>query len=243
MIVHHPKLLAAVRTALGTQHIALWSSDLNIKQPNSKSYFSEHQDATYTGLQPANKCLTVWVALSDPVGVQEGCLSFLKCSHRHGQLPHVEEVETLGADSSNGNMLSRGQRVMYDKKGSDEWISLPLSAGDATLHSFYTIHKSGHNLHPTQPRVGLALRYMAQTVRQTGTVRELVTWVDNEDDTAQERVKRKNEFGKYFDLEPLLPTNPSQEDVDKGRMIHREAMQRENNNYFQQSAGIKGYAK
>lgn len=243
-IVHHPALLEVVREALNTPHIALWSSDLNIKQPNSRQYFSAHQDATYTGLQPASKCITVWIALSDPVGVQEGCLSFLKGSHKRGQLPHVEEEQTTGpagATDLDINMLSRGQRVLYEEnEEGDEWIAIPLRAGEATCHSFYTIHKSGHNRNTQQPRVGLALRYMAANVRQMGPARELITWFDNEFQDPLENEKAKHEIEQHFDLEPRLPANPTQKELTIGRQAHEESMRRENSNYFQDSR-VKGY--
>ncbi|CAB9503728.1 Phytanoyl-CoA dioxygenase (PhyH) [Seminavis robusta] len=242
-IVHHPTLIQAVRQALQTESIALWSSDLNIKAPNSKQYFSEHQDATYTGLQPAHRGLTVWVALSDPVGIQEGCLSFLRGSHKLGQLPHFEEDDGTTNNNNGDNMLSRGQRVLYDPQTLDSnWISLPLRAGEATLHHFYTIHKSGHNLHPTKARVGLALRYIAHDVRQTGPVRECITWIDDDtDDGTSNAAKRQLLMSEYFDLEPRLPTNPSDADIQRGKEAHDEAMRREASNYFHDSSTAKAY--
>jgi hypothetical protein len=50
-IAHHPKLVKAVQQALDTTNILLWSSDLNIKEPNTD--FFPHQDSTHAGLQPA----------------------------------------------------------------------------------------------------------------------------------------------------------------------------------------------
>ena len=72
-IAHHPRLVQLVKDALGSKEILLWSSDINIKHPNSPGLFLAHQDSTYAGLEPANKALTAWIALSDPVGV--ACLS------------------------------------------------------------------------------------------------------------------------------------------------------------------------
>lgn len=244
-IVHHPTLLEAVRECLKTPYIALWSSDLNIKQPNSREYFSAHQDSTYTGLQPADQCLTVWLALSDPVGLQEGCLSFLKGSHKRGQLPHVEEFNA-NTCSNGTNLLSRGQRVVYGSNENherDDWVEIPLRAGQATLHHFHTIHQSGHNQNPTQPRIGLALRYMSLSVRQTGPVRECITWIDNTNIDPEENEQKRQELERFFDLEPQLPANPREEDLARGRQAHEEAMHREASNYFQDSTNVKAYDK
>ena len=246
-IVHHPTLVDAVRKALRTPHIVLWSSDLNIKLPQTKHFFSAHQDATYTGLEPAHKCLTVWVALSDPVGITEGCMSFLKSSQKFGQLSHLEEP--AGDHSSNNyNMLSRSLRVdivSHKELSKKDWVSISLRAGEATLHHFHTIHQSGPNQHPTKPRVGLALRYMVAGVRQTGPVRESVTWIDNPTDS-NNNMKRK-EVEEWFDLEPQLPllidgdSTSLQESIEAGRIAHEEAMKREANNYFHDSVTLKAY--
>ena len=272
-IAHHPTILQAVREALQTPYIALWSSDLNIKEPQSQQYYSAHQDATYTGLHPATQCLTVWVALSDPVGIEEGCLSFLRGSHKAGQLPHIEDNNfpgtttdaddkkktrnsTTSSEDKGINLLSRGQRVVWDTttesstgQQDDDWVAVPLRAGEATLHHFHTIHKSGYNHHPTQPRVGLALRYMAAGVQQTGLLRESITWIDyldpdgSEDETSRRvtNEEKRTEMARCFDFEPVLPIHPSKEDLEVGRVAHLEAMRRESGNYFQDSAAVKSY--
>jgi non-haem Fe2+, alpha-ketoglutarate-dependent halogenase len=243
-IVHHPSMVAIVRRVLKTDAIALWSSDLNIKKPCSNQYFSQHQDATYTGLNPADHCVTVWVALSDPVGTQEGCLTFLKGSHLIGQLPHVEESATGDSGTaekiSGENMLSRGQREVYEARDTDEWVAIPLRAGEATIHHFHTIHESGYNHHPTQPRVGLALRYIAFDVQQTEPVRESVTWIDY-NYKADNHDQKQRLLSLRFDLEPKLPDHPTDVDVQIGRHAHAEAMRRESANYFNDSAKVKAY--
>ena len=239
------KLVEKVCQVLKTDAIALWSSDLNIKMPCSKQYFSEHQDATYTGLNPVDHCVTVWVALSDPVGPQEGCLAFLQGSHLAGQLCHVEEFETETADTAENtgeNMLSRRQRVIYNVKETDEWVTIPLRAGEATVHHFLTIHKSGHNHHPTQARVGLALRYIAFNVQQIGSVRESVTWIEHDHHGDDKNKEQKKELlARHFDVEPKLPDHPTDADIQRGRQAHFEAMQRESANYFYDSLKVKTY--
>jgi len=264
-IVHNPRLTAEVRKVLQSQHICLWSSDLNVKLPASQEFYSKHQDSTYTGLKPADKCLTVWVALSNPVGIREGCMQFLRGSHKLGQLPHVEDLP--GSDDGNSsdyknrdgnpladkddvkanNLLSRGQRVVLDpsKDNSADWVTIPLQAGEATFHSFFTIHESGFN-HAYQPRVGLALRYMTADVRQTGAVRECITWIDPEDtgssiEEASLHSHARMVLEQYFDLEPRLPDSPSEEDIEIGRRAHEEAMRREESNYFQGTPTVKAY--
>ena len=214
-IAHHPELVRLVQELLATEHILLWSSDFNIKEPNTDSWFPPHQDSTYAGLDPPDKVLTVWLAISKQVSQNHGCLSFWKGSHSQGQLSHEEAL-----DSS--NMLSRGQRLASDNPNDDaQIVTLPLQGGQATVHNFFTVHQSGPNHSTTTRRIGLALRYMAATVRQTGLVRESVTLVSG---------KMQHDG---FDLEPILPPNPTPNDIRRGKQVHAEAMRREAENYFQ----------
>jgi ectoine hydroxylase-related dioxygenase (phytanoyl-CoA dioxygenase family) len=231
-IVHHPKLLAAVQDVLQTRHVLCWSSDFNIKQAassdsgeSSMSYYAPHQDSTYAGLQPIGQVVTAWVALSDPVGENEGCLSFWSGSHKHGQLRHVEELQ----DSN--NQLSRGQRVQDSRfdTANNVSTSLPLRGGQASLHSFLTVHQSGPN-RSRKPRVGLAIRYMSASVKQSkSTAREMVTLVSGE-------VKHNG-----FDLEPVLALRPTEKDIEIGKQAHAEAMRREAANYFDDSTHASAY--
>ena len=222
-LAHHPTIVRTVQQLLQTEHVLLWSSDFNVKLPNTAGYFAPHQDSTYAGLEPPAQVLTVWLALSETVTENEGCLSFWPGSHKLGQLPHDEESRS-GAGGN--NMLSRGQRLaesaqqqLLDTKP----VSIALRGGQATVHNFYTVHASGPNRSLTTPRVGLALRYMAATVRQTGAVRESVTLVSG---------CVPHDVG--FDLEPILPSpHPTTSDIARGLRAHAQAMQREAQNYFQ----------
>jgi len=65
------------------------------------------------------------------------------------------------------------------------------------------------------------MRYMAASVKQRGPVRESVTLVSGE------------LVHDGFDLEPILPQNPTQADIERGKQAHADAMQREAQNYFQ----------
>jgi len=217
-IAHHPCLVKAVQHALNSEDIWLWSSDINIKQPNSSGYYAPHQDATYAGLVPSNQCLTAWVALSNPVGETEGCLSFYAQSHKCNQLPHHT---TKGCSD---NLLTMGQyisktdieRILPDQNT----ISIPLHAGQATLHSFDCVHASGPNK-SNQARVGLALRYMTAEVVQSKSIKEMATWISG------------NYQNDNFDLEPNLPSqNLTLQDVEKGRLAQKESLSRWEANYF-----------
>mmetsp|Transcript_9522 Transcript_9522/g.13947 ORF Transcript_9522/g.13947 Transcript_9522/m.13947 type:complete len:359 (-) Transcript_9522:82-1158(-) len=222
-IVHHPKLVQVAQECLQTSDILLWSSDINSKPPQTKGYFAPHQDSTYAGLSPASKCLTAWIALSDPVGVKEGCLSFYPGSHQQGQIPHQQTAQK----ADNNNMLSLGQHITKDEiaklRASPQ--SVPLRAGQATFHAFHCVHASGPNQSANTSRVGLALRFIASNVQQSKPMKEMVSWIAG----------RQNEviIHSHFEFEPRLPIpDPSPDDVAKGRAAQAEAMRRENANYF-----------
>lgn len=234
-IAHHPAVVDAVKQALQTQDVLLWSSDVNWKAPYSDGYFAPHQDSTYAGLSPPNKCLTAWVALSDPVGEREGCLSFYPQSHLQAQLPHQERRQQTNGNGQagsdcNNNMLSLGQYISQSElEQLEDPVGIPLRAGQMTLHSFYTVHASGPNRSRTGPRVGLALRYIdANCVVQTkAKSKEMVTWISSSSPSEAQQQPLHN-----FELEPRLPQNPTTEDTQRMRRVRAEAVRREEDNYF-----------
>eukprot|EP00927_Polykrikos_kofoidii_P060081 TRINITY_DN55146_c0_g1_i1.p1 TRINITY_DN55146_c0_g1~~TRINITY_DN55146_c0_g1_i1.p1 ORF type:complete len:317 (+),score=37.90 TRINITY_DN55146_c0_g1_i1:44-994(+) len=228
-LVRHPVLVDAVGQALGTRNIVVWSSDFNIKEPNSSAHYTPHQDSTYMGLCPAEQILTAWIALT-PASEDMGCLRCLPGSHRFGQLPHTEG--NGGAD----NQLALGQAACLPASvaspaeggfSGPAYVALPLEAGEASLHSSLSVHVSGPN-NTSQRRVGLAVRYMAASVRHTADPptslheRTLVTLVSGDSSCVCDE----------FEIE-------SEPSVDLGKeecMLHAEAMRREKARYFQNSA-------
>jgi hypothetical protein len=200
----------------------LWSSDINVKKPNSSGFYAAHQDATYAGLFPSSSVLTVWVALSHPVGEREGCLAFYHESHKLHQLPHKSEM-------NENNMLVLGQYIDADViKQLNNPVSIELRAGQATLHSFDCVHSSSPN-NSDQPSVGWALRYMAGYVIQTKPIREMATWICGSNDA--------NSI--HFDLEPILPECLSIDDIKRGRDAQKESLLREESNYFANDVSSK----
>ena len=217
-----------------------------------------HQDSTFAELIPCDEVVTAWIALSDPVTIQEGGLLFYSGTHLLGQLPHtcdiinydddnneeidIEMVENDEESSKSNelkfatnltkqklrNVLSQGQQCSIPS--GIEGTSIPLRAGQATLHHFYTIHTSGPNVssnsHHHQPRVGLAVRYITANVRKRNfKVKEMITYISGRTDIIHNDCF-ENEW------EPILPERPTQQDVDRGKEVHAIAMERETTNYF-----------
>lgn len=211
-LVRNEKLIQIVQELLATENILCWSTDWNIKYAGKGGVYLPHQDSTYAGLSPPNKVLTVWIAISDPVFELDGCLHFWSGSHKLGQLEH-----TTNGDKASNNLLAHNQRC--DPPDSQPPISICLRAGQATIHSFYTVHASGVNRN-NQDRVGFAIRYMAADVKQTGRIRECVTLISG--------CLEHQGFG----LEPILPQDPSKIELARGRLAQLESLRRERLNYF-----------
>jgi hypothetical protein len=123
-------------------------------------------------------------------------------------------------------LLSLGQYISTDRlENMDQQPrQISLRGGQATLHSFHSVHFSGPN-ETDQPRIGFALRYMASTVRQSKPVKEMVTWIAG-----------KREEIHHFDLEPILSSKPTLKDIRTGYKVREEAMRREEANYFAEAA-------
>ena len=98
-LVRHPKMVEAAQAVLGPD-VMVWGSGLFIKEANTQSYVSWHQDLTYWGLDKAEET-TLWVALS-PATEESGCMRFIPGSHRERIVPHAD---SFAAD----NLLTRGQ--------------------------------------------------------------------------------------------------------------------------------------
>ncbi len=215
-----PALLEAARAALGTDDVLVWSSDLNDKAALSPTQASAHQDSTYANLVPSDAALTAWLALSD-APEEAGCLVFARGSHALGQLEHATDARH-GARVEH-NLLAFNQTVTGYTAA--DGTAAPLRAGEASLHSFRTVHWSPPNRSPHR-RVGLAIRYVAGTVvRDAARVRarESATLVCGEYEPLE----------GAFDLEP----EPAVDAGEAERRAHEDAMRRERENYFEGVAG------
>lgn len=153
-IMRNDRILDAVEDLIGPD-ILCWGSIFWIKEPQSASFVSWHQDLQYWGLETSD-LVNVWVALA-PASEAAGCMSVLPGSHRE-QMNHVE---TYNED----NLLSRGQELSFD---ASEYTpqSMPLQPGEISLHNGRLAHSSGPNTTDDR-RIGLSLQYMPTSAKQT----------------------------------------------------------------------------
>ena len=85
-LMREEAILDAVEDLIG-ENILCWNSLFWIKEPQSKSFVSWHQDLNYWGLDTEG-LITVWVALSSATA-ESGCMSVLPGSHIGEMLPQA----------------------------------------------------------------------------------------------------------------------------------------------------------
>ncbi len=152
-LIRDPRVLDPIEQLIGPD-ILCWSTIFWIKEAGSKSFVSWHQDNTYWGLSSRN-VITAWFAISD-ASLEAGCMKVMPGSHLGETLAHED---TYDAD----NMLTRGQAI----QGLDEAraVSMPLKAGEMSLHNYCLAHGSGPNLSQDR-RVGVSMHFMPPQTKQ-----------------------------------------------------------------------------
>lgn len=168
-LVRNPKLIEAVQQILGPD-LMVWSSGLFIKEANTTSYVTWHQDLTYWGLDDAEE-VTAWFALSD-ANVASGCMRFVPGSQKKQLVPHVDSF-------AEGNLLSRGQEVAVEVDEADA-VDVILRPGQTSLHHGHLFHASGPNTTGDR-RIGAAIRYIKPSMKQETGDKSLVAHVAGED--------------------------------------------------------------
>lgn len=197
-LVRNSKILDAVEAIIGP-NILCWNSNFFIKEPKDGNFVSWHQDATYWGLEPHDQIVTAWLALSD-VPLESGAMKFLAGSHCEGLSAHNDTFDEK-------NLLTRGQEMEVEVDESKA-ADVVLKAGEFSLHHVLLAHGSHPNTTDDR-RIGLAIRYIPTTVRQT-KIRDVAALVRGID-----------EFG-HFDLLPA----PEADLDDAAVAVHEDATTR-----------------
>lgn len=157
-IMRHPRILDAVEDLIGPD-LLCWASVFWVKEANSPSFVGWHQDLQYWGLETED-LVNVWVALA-PASASAGCMSVLPGT-QHERLEHIETYDEH-------SLLSRGQELTIDITARNP-ISMPLEAGQVSMHNGRLAHGSGPN-ETDDRRIGLSLQYVPTSAKQT-----LVEW-------------------------------------------------------------------
>lgn len=168
-LMRHPDILDAVEDVIGPD-ILVWATSRFAKKAYDPAFVSWHQDATYQGLSEPN-VVTAWIALTASHR-QNGCLRVIPGTHQEPQIPHRETADA-------NNLLSRGQEiaVAVDERNA---VDIVLQPGNFSLHHTMLIHGSDPNT-SSERRVGIAIRYIATSVRQTTTFKDSASLVRGAD--------------------------------------------------------------
>jgi non-heme Fe2+,alpha-ketoglutarate-dependent halogenase len=186
-LIHHPKILDAIEDVLGPD-LLCWNTNFFIKEADTPSFVSWHQDSTYWGLSAPDVC-TAWVALT-PSNLDNGAMAVIPKTHTIDQIPHRDTFDRH-------NLLTRGQEVAVEVDET-EAVPLVLQPGEMSLHHVRLVHGSPPNPSPDR-RIGFAIRYIPTSIYQLeGT--DSATLVRGED-----------RYG-HFELEPS-PEQDMQEDM------------------------------
>jgi ectoine hydroxylase-related dioxygenase (phytanoyl-CoA dioxygenase family) len=174
--------------------VLVWSCGFFIKEPGSKSYVSWHQDLNYWGLD-GDREVTAWYALT-PATIENGCMRFVPGSHRTKDVPHVDSF-------AKDNLLTRGQEIAVEVDETSA-VNVLLRAGQASFHHGHMFHASGANTTDAR-RLGLAIRYIAPSMKQRSGDKLLVSHVSG-----------KDEYG-HFEVMPPPAGRLLEEDFERAR--------------------------
>jgi non-heme Fe2+,alpha-ketoglutarate-dependent halogenase len=153
-LVRHPAILDAVEDLYGPD-LLCWSSSFFIKEQESHSFVSWHQDSTYWGLDRPD-VVTAWIAFTDS-NEGNGAMQVIPGSQTLDQVPHRDTF-------AKHNLLTRGQEVAVEVDAS-EAVRLDLRPGEMSLHHVRLVHGSPPNISEDR-RIGFAIRYIPTSVRQ-----------------------------------------------------------------------------
>jgi phytanoyl-CoA dioxygenase PhyH len=196
-LIRHPAILDVVEDLLGPD-ILCWNTNFFIKEAETPSFVSWHQDSTYWGLSSPDVC-TAWVALT-PSRLDNGAMAVIPASHIKDQIPHRDTFDRH-------NLLTRGQEVAVEVD-ENEAVPLVLQPGEMSLHHVRLVHGSPPNPSPDR-RIGFAIRYIPTSIYQ----------IEGEDSATL--VRGTDRFG-HFELEPR-PLRDMQDDM---LALHRRLTER-----------------
>ena len=129
-------------------------SKLLQKKPRIGGAWEWHQDYGYwykNQFMFPNQLISIMVALS-PSNKENGCIQFIKGSHKLGRLNHGFKGEQVGADMEMVNNALKTMEIVYSE----------LNAGDALIFHSNILHRSAANL-SENPRWSIISCYCSQS--------------------------------------------------------------------------------
>ena len=145
-----PEFVAITTQLLGPDIDLYWNQSV-FKHPEGRKEFPWHQDDAYAEVTPA-PYLTLWLALNDATP-ENGCISVMPGSHRHGIVPH--QATDIG-------------KVCHSNDDPDQGTLVPLKSGSMAVFWSQTFHKSGPNL-SNRTRKAFVIQYSQSPLRYAMT--------------------------------------------------------------------------
>jgi hypothetical protein len=199
-LIRHPAILDAIEDILGAD-ILCWNTNFFIKEADTPSFVSWHQDSTYWGLSSPDVC-TAWVALT-PSNLDNGAMAVIPRSHTKDQIPHRDTFDRH-------NLLTRGQEIAVEVDEA-EAAPLVLRPGEMSLHHVRLVHGSPPN--PSHDRrIGFAIRYIPTSIYQL------------EGTDSATLVRGADRYG-HFELEPQPERDMQDDMLDLHRRLTERAAQ------------------
>lgn len=167
-LMRNEKILDCIEDLIGAD-ILCWNSWFWIKETNTSSYVSWHQDSEYWGLD-TDKLVTAWLALS-PASEASGCMKVIPGSQLGEPMAHEDLYHE-------DNLLTRGQEIVdIDESRA---VAMPLKTGEMSFHNISIAHASGPNV-SSDRRIGLSFHYMPAGTRQLKADWDCASLVRGED--------------------------------------------------------------
>lgn len=125
------------------------------KPPRIGNPTPPHQDGYYFMLEP-NEAVTMWLGLDD-VDEENGCVRYVKGSHRDGMRPHGKTA-VLG--------FSQGITDFGTSGDLDREVWFRTRPGDLLVHHSLTIHRADGNRSADRSRRALGFIYYADRAKE-----------------------------------------------------------------------------
>jgi ectoine hydroxylase-related dioxygenase (phytanoyl-CoA dioxygenase family) len=144
-----PRFAAILEPLLG-RDLKQIINQLHWKAPGARGDFAWHQDSRFRLPREAYRNLgTSYVQTGlaiDPHTRESGCMTFIRGSHRRGDLDLDTSTEVLGSEMRHDALESVGLSA-------DDMVEVILEPGDLALWSPYLVHGSGRNVSDHQRRL------------------------------------------------------------------------------------------
>ena len=152
---------------LGAESVRIYHDQALVKEPGG-GHTPWHQDAIYCQID-GTRCVTMWMPLVD-VTPEMGVMTFVDGSN----------IGEMGAEAISDDSEAHFD-ALVSRTGAELSVPVPMSAGDATFHGGWTLHKAGANSSPITREVMTVIYFASDLTVQTPTNepqrRDLARWL------------------------------------------------------------------